>query len=183
MLSSLYGVKSLSTRNYTVTKHFNERKCVPELISCLSKGDIVIMDRGYYSNSLYDYFYQEKIHCVFRLKKDANKTARKFYNSNKTELNAKLLTKNNTFIPIRYIKYTINNKTYMLGTTITDMSSRQIKLLYKLRWGVETSFKRKKSYLNLNNIYARTEKLWKQEIQVRVLSYVIDKNTNKNSKG
>lgn len=57
----------------------------------------------------------------------------------------------------------------MIGTTITDMSSRQIKLLYKLRWGVETSFKRKKSYLNLNNIYARSEKLWKQEIQVRVL--------------
>ena len=57
----------------------------------------------------------------------------------------------------------------MIGTTITDMSSRQIKLLYKLRWGVETSFKRKKSYLNLNNIYARSEKLWKQEIQVRIL--------------
>ena len=118
MLSSLYGVESQTTFNYTITKHFNERKCVPKLISVLKKGNIVIMDRGYYSAKLFTHFYQTKIHAVFRLKKDANKTVKK---------------------------------------------------LYKLRWGVETSYKRIKSYHNLNTIYAKTYRLWKQELQLRIL--------------
>ena len=68
MLSSLYGVESQTTFNHTITKHFNERKCVPELISVLKKGNIVIMDRGYYSAKLFTHFYHTKIHAVFRLK-------------------------------------------------------------------------------------------------------------------
>lgn len=44
MLSTLYGINSKTTVNYTVTKHFNERKCVPELIKNLNKNDIVIME-------------------------------------------------------------------------------------------------------------------------------------------
>jgi len=44
MLSSLYGVESLTTVNYTITQHFNERTCVPTLIEHLQKDDIVIMD-------------------------------------------------------------------------------------------------------------------------------------------
>ena len=62
------------------------------------------------------------------------------------------------------------------------MSSRIIKQLYKLRWGVETSYKRVKSYQNINTIYARTHKLWLQEVQLRIFGcqivvklYVISK--------
>ena len=79
MLSSLYNVESQSTVNYTITKHFNERKCVPELINVLQREDIVIMDRGYYSASLFEHFHETKVHAVFRLKKDANETVKKFY--------------------------------------------------------------------------------------------------------
>jgi len=56
MLSSLYGVESLTTVNYTMTKHFNERMCVPALIENLQKEDIVIMDRGYYSAELFEQY-------------------------------------------------------------------------------------------------------------------------------
>ena len=168
MLSSLYGVESQTTVNYTITKHFNERKCVPELISVLKKEDIVIMDRGYFSAKLHHYFHVAKIHAVFRLKKDANKTVRKFYLSQKTNLNTNIIY-DEKIIPIRYVKYFINGTKYIIGTTIKHMSHRLIKQLYKLRWGIETSYKRVKSFHNLNKIHARTEKLWFQELQLRIL--------------
>ena len=168
MLSSLYGVESQTTLNYTITSHFNERRCVPELINVLNKDDIVIMDRGYYSAELFEHFYRTNIHAVFRLKKDANKTVKKFYSSSRISLFSYLI-RDGKVIPIRYVKYTINGIKYIIGTTITNMSYRVIKQLYKLRWGVETSYKRIKSYHNLNTVYARTHRLWQQEIQLRIL--------------
>lgn len=168
MLSSLYGVESLTTVNYTITKHFNERTCVPTLIEQLQKDDIVVMDRGYYSAELFEYFYRKGVHAVFRLKCDANITVKKFYASSKTDLHTNLI-RNGEIIPIRYVKYYIDGNKYVIGTTIKDMSTRIIKQLYKLRWGVETSYKRVKSYQNINTIYARTHKLWLQEVQLRIL--------------
>jgi len=43
MLSSLYCVQSQTTRNYTITKHFNEHNCVPSLIKDLPIYSIVII--------------------------------------------------------------------------------------------------------------------------------------------
>ena len=168
MLSSLYGVESLTTVNYTMTKHFNERMCVPALIENLQKEDIVIMDRGYYSAELFEHFHQTKIHAVFRLKCDANITVKKFYSSSQTDLHSSIVC-NGNIIPIRYVKYFIDGNKYVIGTTIKDISYRLIKQLYKLRWGVETSYKRIKSYHNLNTIYTRTYNIWLQEVQLRIL--------------
>ena len=67
MLSSLYGVESLTTVNYTITKHFNERTCVPTLIENLQKDDIVVMDRGYYSVELFEHFFRNSIHANVRV--------------------------------------------------------------------------------------------------------------------
>jgi len=39
--------------NYTITKHFNERKCIEELIRGLTSKDTVILDRGYYSKNVF----------------------------------------------------------------------------------------------------------------------------------
>ena len=41
--------------------------------------------------------------------------------------------------------------------------------MYKLRWRVELSFKRLKSHLNINKMHAKSERLWKQEMQHRIL--------------
>ena len=111
MLSSLSGVNSDTIHNYTVTKHFNERLVVPELISQLKPGDIVLLDRGYYSQKLFAHFVQSKIHCVMRLKRDANSIVNKFYSSKKHCLDSTLICKvTGKLVPIRYLKYIIDNK-------------------------------------------------------------------------
>ena len=71
MLSALTGIFSDTIVDYTLTKHFNERACVIPLIKNLKKNDIVILDRGYYSKEIFSTFYNLKIDCIMRVKKDA----------------------------------------------------------------------------------------------------------------
>ena len=123
---------------------------------------------GYYSRLLYSHFYHYGVHALFRLKKDANKTVKKFYNSSKINLKSYIISENK-FIPIRYFKYFIDGNKYILGTTMRDASIEKLQKMYILRWGVETSYKRIKSYQNINKIYSRTPKLWLQELQLRIL--------------
>ena len=81
MLSALTGIHTDTIVNYTITKHFNERKCIEHLIERLSLKDTVILDRGYYSKNIFKLFYKRKVNCIMRLKKDANKTAKIFFKS------------------------------------------------------------------------------------------------------
>ena len=111
-----------------------------------------------------------------RLKKDANITVKKFYNSNKTHLISNILY-NDKIIPIRYVKYKIDNSVFIIATTLFDYSIKKIKDIYKLSWRVELSFKRLKSYLNIEKIFSKTESLWKQELQVRILIDTITRNS------
>ena len=43
------------------------------------------------------------------------------------------------------------------------------------------SFKRLKSYLNIEKIFSRTENAWKQELQVRILVDTITRNSQINN--
>ena len=80
-------------------------------------------------------------------------------------------------IPIRYVKYKIDNSVFIIATTLFNYSINKIKDIYKLRWRVELSFKRLKSYLNIEKIFSRTEEFWKQELQLRILVDTITRNS------
>ena len=70
MLSALSGVNSDTIYTYALSKHFNERKLVPDLIKGLGPSDIVLLDRGYYSQELFTHFVHSRVQCLMRLKKD-----------------------------------------------------------------------------------------------------------------
>ena len=53
----------------------------------------------------------------------------------------------------------IDGKVFMMATNIFKKSVKQIQDLYKLRWRVELSFKRLKSHLKINKIYALLKRL------------------------
>ena len=59
----------------------------------------------------------------------------------------------------------IEGKIFMIATSIFNKTVKQIKDIYKLRWRVELSFKRLKSYLNIKKIHFKYELLWKQELR------------------
>ncbi len=168
MLSALVGLQTDTIKDFTITKHFNERKCVLEHFNVLNPCDVVIMDRGYYSKELYSNFYEQNIHCIMRLKCDANKFVKEFYKSNFTNQISSLIV-NDKIITIRYVKYFIENKKYVLATTMLNTSKEYLKKLYGMRWRVELSFKRLKSYLQLEKNFSILEKNWLQEFEAKVL--------------
>jgi len=168
MLSALTGIQTDTVVNYTITKHFNERQCVYDLVKPLKKGDVILFDRGYYSKELYTFLHKSKLKCVMRIKKDANRTVKKFYNSSKSQMIGHLIN-DDEIIKIKYIKKKIGDTVFVMCTNIFNASSNKIMDLYKLRWRVELSFKRLKSHLFINKIKALSENLWLQEFQSRIL--------------
>lgn len=166
MLSALVDVHSNTIHAFTVTKHFNERKAVEELMSRLKPGDTIICDRGYYSLSLYSLLTSRGIRALFRLKKDAFTAAKAFYGSKKTWLTVNIQTKTGQLLPISLHKYFIDGQKYVVGCS---PGLRNVKALYKLRWRVELCFRRLKSNLNLNYTYSLLQKTWEQQIEARML--------------
>jgi DNA-binding MurR/RpiR family transcriptional regulator len=175
MLSTLVDVHSNIIHAFTVTKHFNERKAVEELIHRLKPGDTVICDRGYYSLPLYSLFTSHRINVLFRLKKDAFSAAKTFYASRKTLKTINIQTKMGQLLPMSLHKYFIDGQTYMVGYS-PGLSN--VQALYKLRWKVELCFRRLKSNLNLNYTYSLTHKLWEQHIEARMLIDTISVKTD-----
>jgi len=169
MLSALTGIQTDTIVNYTITKHFNERQCVHELVKPLKKGDIVLFDRGYYSKDLYTFLTKSKLKCVMRIKKDANRTVKSFYNSRKTQMLSYLIDDDGNKTKIRYTKKKIDGSMFVMCTNIFNCKVDRIMELYKMRWRVELSFKRLKSHLFVNKIKALTEKMWIQEFESRIL--------------
>ena len=169
MLSALTGIQTDTIVNYTITKHFNERTCVRELVKPLKKDDILLFDRGYYSKDLFTFLDNSKLKCVMRIKKTANRTVKKFYNSRSSKLTSVLFDENGEKIKIRYFKKRIDGTLFVMCTNIFNCNVGRVMELYKMRWRVELSFKRLKSHLFINKIKALTEILWLQEFESRIL--------------
>lgn len=68
IISCLYDVDNQIPINYTLSKSFNERNICIEQIKYLNKNDILIADRGYYSNDVIKNLLNNQIDFVFRLK-------------------------------------------------------------------------------------------------------------------
>ena len=77
-------------------------------------------------------------------------------------------------LPFRILKIKLSNETY--ETIITNLSAEdfpleEVKRLYSMRWGIETSFRDLKYPLGLLNFHARKTELVYQEIYVHLMLY------------
>jgi hypothetical protein len=164
MLSSMVDVRSKACVDFELTKHFNERKAAVSMLRSVRKGDTLVFDRGYYSKSLLRSVEDSRAFGVWRLKIDAFRGTRSFFNSCQTEAKCLILG-----VEARLIKYFIKGKAYVCLTNDSSLSRRDIKAIYASRWRVEESFKRLKSNLKLEKAHARTPDLYIQEVEARVL--------------
>ncbi|CBN80331.1 EsV-1-155 (Partial), partial [Ectocarpus siliculosus] len=164
MLSSMVDVKTKACVDFELTKHFNERKAATEMLRCVRKGDTLVFDRGYYSKNLLRSVHDSHAFGVWRLKINAFKGTRPFFNSCHTEATCLILG-----VRARLLKYFISGKTYVCLTNDLSLSRRDIKVMYASRWRVEESLKRLKSNLKLEKAHAKTPALYIQEVEARVL--------------
>jgi DDE family transposase len=66
LINSIYDVTNQMVLDFSVCKHENERQAFYEQLPYLKKGDIILLDRGYYSESLIKNLSERKIDFVFR---------------------------------------------------------------------------------------------------------------------
>jgi hypothetical protein len=169
LINGLYDNENNIILDLHLSKKHDERKALEKQFKYLKNGDVLLLDRGYYSKSLLFALYHKNVDCIFRLKK--NFTFLKNLND-KNDVDIQIKHQGET-ITFRLIKYEINvnnvNKTYFIGTTLinkNEFSYDDIKYLYKRRWSIEEYFKHAKCNLSLNCMHSKTIKLIKQEIHM-----------------
>jgi len=176
MLSSMLDVHSKCCYDAQITSHFNERKSVLAHMKVAKPGDTLLFDRGYYSNQLLRSASTHGLKVLFRLKKTAFKAAATFWNSTRNQIMTRVYHPDSTFTEVMLVKYFIDGKKYMNLINFCT-SIPKIRDLYALRWRVETSFKRLKSYLNLEDSHSMSPQLYTQEVEARLLLDTITQQT------
>ena len=117
---------------------------------------------------------KEGINVLFRLKINP-KFIRKFIKeSGKDDGSANLpINIGKTKRDIRVIKYTIDDKMYVLGTTRNDLTVNELKKMYHDRWTIETQFYFAKKSLSLENIKSKSINRIRQDIAIHQLILTI----------
>ena len=182
LISTLFDVEREIPINYKLFINNSERDALIKQFKYLNKGDILIMDRGYYSKKLLYLLNNRSINIIFRLKNNLKQISSI---KNKNDV-ITFIEYEGTKIKFRIIKYKINNKIYYLGTTIYDKNIKYFKDLYWKRWKIEINFRHSKYNLSMNNIKSKTKNSIIQDIYTHnfvfilssYLQYCLQKNMN-----
>lgn len=168
--SVLYDIDYQFPIDVILENKCDERSLAIRHLDYIEKGDVVVMDRGYYSKKLFSEFRKKGVHVVFRMKSN---TSREHWES---ELNDIIDTKDG--IECRFVKYSIGNTKYMLLTSLLDNeqdSNVFIQSVYKKRWGIETQYGYVKNICSLANLHARTVTHLQEEFSANFLLYSISR--------
>lgn len=177
LISGLYDNLNNIVIDLNLSKIRDERKSYLEQFKYIKSNNIVIHDRGYYSEELLYELHKLGAKSVFRLKKN-------FLILRNLEQCDDIVTNiehNNVVIPFRIIKYQIKigsvTNVYFIGTTLVEdkYSLNDIKDLYGHRWSIEEYFKHAKSYGSLREFHTKSENLIKQEIYMHKCISIISK--------
>lgn len=178
--SCLYEVKTMMPHDFGLYTHKDERRCAREHLATLTGSDVVVYDRGYFSYAMLHRHHSTGAHAIFRLKKNQYAEVREFWKCKETNKVVTLLPEGPTRqqilranprleikpLKMRLIKYFIEDKTYVLGTTLMDesVSERDFQDLYHDRWQVEELYKTSKQTFAIEQFHGRTERGVKQEL-------------------
>jgi len=164
----------------------SERHAVIKQMDMLSPGDVLVLDRGYFSYLVLYQAMEKNIHLVCRLQFGTmNKEIKSFCDSNLTDTiidyfpseAVKSAIKKQGFhlnyrkIKLRLIKYQINNEMYVCGTTLIgkEYPLDEFPGVYHGRWGIEELYKISKEFINVEDMHSKTERGVKQELYAHAL--------------
>lgn len=183
LLSTLYDVDNKLPIDCVITKDFDERKATLNyLLNKLNPNDILIFDRGYFSEELIRCLIQKKIKFVIRMVKSSLLVKNLQTLKSNDELN---IVYNS--LMVRTIKYKINETDYYLCTNIFTINIHHLKNIYHKRWTIEEFYKTiknelKGNKLNCNNLNKNLQNLYSQmiiDLLGRYLECIIEKYINK----
>lgn len=158
-ISGLYDTDSNIVINYTHSVSLNEREAFINQLHYVKKGDILLFDRGYYSNDLMRTLNYHGINYIFRIKNNINVSKHLIDNN----ISSLLLSDK-----LQAVTYTLHDDadTYFLLTNLVNMSITDLQSLYKRRWSIETHFKEAKYTTNMNNLNSTTINSYLKDINM-----------------
>ena len=148
ILSGLYDVNNKILINYNHFIDMDEREAFKSQFKYLKKNDIILFDRGYFSESLIDCLNKKNVNYVFRMKKNS------LYLTNLIEknINEYKFSKNEVHYKVVRYKVNENEKYYYLLTTLVNESIENLKDLYYKRWSIEEHYKELKHTTSINKL-------------------------------
>jgi hypothetical protein len=180
LLSCLYQLKTKIPFDFDLSLSANERVAAERHLSQLEKNDVVVYDSGYLSYYMLHLHAMCGVHAVFRLPEASFCEVKTFFESQETDsivtisasknIRCDIRKENKNFefsqFQLRLVKYTYNQTTYCVGTTLLDARYTITDLgnLYFARWGVEELYKISKCMFHIEDFHAKTERGVKQEL-------------------
>lgn len=186
IMSTIYHLGSGLVYDCLLSKDKSERHCVLNHMEKLTVGDVLVLDRGYFSYLLLHQASERNIHLICRLQSGTmNKAIKAFWDSSlnetiieyfpsaavKSEIKKQGYDLNYKDIKLRLIKYKIDKEVYICATTLIDASypADEFPGIYHGRWGIEELYKISKRFINIEEFHSKTERGVKQELYAHVL--------------
>jgi hypothetical protein len=186
VMSTLYHLGSGFIYDASLSPSRDERELLLQHMERLLPGDVLVLDRGYFSYLILSKAVEKEIHLICRMQSgDVNKEVKKFWNSRSKDkiityipsLSTKYTSKKRGHdielkpIQLRLIKYTINGETYVCATTLLEENykTEEFSEAYHGRWGIEELYKISKNFIGVEDFHSKSELGVKQECYAHIL--------------
>ena len=128
LLSCLYRLRSRVPVDFDLVTHGNERKAAGSHLHALSENDVVVYDRGYFSQALLREHLARGLHPVFRLRVNANGTVAAFANSTETDTVVEIAARPGREEPLvrPLVKYAVSGSAYLSWEPLLDRDQYRI---------------------------------------------------------
>jgi len=200
LMSTLYHLGSGLIYDGILNPDKSERICLLAHMERLSPGDVLVLDRGYFSYLILVKAMEKGIHLICRMKAGTvNKAVQEFWDSDKDDelisyqpsISVKYESKKQGYdielnpVELRLIKYTIDGETYVCSTTLFGEAYplSEFPSVYHGRWGIEELYKISKVFIDIEDFHSKSERGVKQECYAHMLliniSRIFESETNK----
>ena len=186
LMSTLYHLGSGLIYDGVLTPDKGERVCLLLHIERLSPGDVLVLDRGYFSYLILVKAIEKGIHLICRMQSGTvNKTVQAFWESDKEDevitympsIAVKYESKKQGYdielnpVELRLIKYKIDDETYVCCTTLLgeQYPLNEFPAVYHGRWGIEELYKISKEFVDVEDFHGKSERGVKQECYAHML--------------
>lgn len=186
LMSTLYHLGSGLIYDGILTSDKGERICLLSHMERLSSGDVLVLDRGYFSYLILVKAIEKGIHLICRMQSGTvNTMVQAFWDSDKKDevitykpsITVKYESKKQGYdlelnsVELRLIKYKIEDETYVCCTTLLgeQYPLEEFPGVYHGRWGIEELYKISKEFIDVEDFHSKSERGVKQECYAHML--------------
>ena len=183
LVSCLYRLETKTPVDFSLSANADERAAALAHLDALSPGDVVVVDRGYFSFVLLHAMVSRGLHPVFRLQRNSTAVFDDFIDGGRDDALVRVVPKVGALrklraafpdkqidpVELRLVKLTAGEDECTLATTLTDQdryTRDDLSGLYHGRWGIEELYKTSKIMIAVDEFHGRTERGVRQELYV-----------------